>query len=135
MTEVIKQPSHGILLPYNSDGRERHQTDVCVRRETTRVESWRCKSPVSSSSTFRNPVVMLVRRARQLSKRFEKREEAKEEGEEAKETGTTEDVDRFSRRTVKVTREHNEECRKLLGLMGIPFVVVSLVIMLKCLGH
>lgn len=33
-------------------------------------------------------------------------------------------MDRFSRRTVKVTREHNEECRKLLGLMGIPYVVV-----------
>lgn len=33
-------------------------------------------------------------------------------------------MDRFSRRTVKVTREHNEECRRLLGLMGIPFVVV-----------
>ncbi|PSR70456.1 hypothetical protein PHLCEN_2v13607 [Hermanssonia centrifuga] len=59
-----------------------------------------------------------------LSKRLERREEAKEEGEEAKETGTVEDMDRFSRRTVKVTREHNEECRKLLGLMGIPFVVV-----------
>ncbi|KAK7677732.1 Flap endonuclease 1-A [Cerrena zonata] len=58
-----------------------------------------------------------------LSKRFERREEAKEEGEEAKETGTTEDVDRFARRTVKVTKEHNEECRRLLGLMGIPFVV------------
>lgn len=58
-----------------------------------------------------------------LAKRFEKREEAKEDGEEAKETGTTEDVDRFSRRTVKVTREHNEECRKLLGLMGIPVVI------------
>ncbi|KAI0667614.1 PIN domain-like protein [Trametes maxima] len=58
-----------------------------------------------------------------LSKRFERREEAKAEGEEAKETGTAEDMDRFSRRTVKVTREHNEECRKLLGLMGIPFVV------------
>ncbi|KAF8526154.1 PIN domain-like protein [Gautieria morchelliformis] len=58
-----------------------------------------------------------------LAKRFEKRAEAKEEGEEAKETGTAEDVDRFSRRTVKVTREHNEECRKLLRLMGIPVVV------------
>ncbi|KAI0657332.1 PIN domain-like protein [Cubamyces menziesii] len=58
-----------------------------------------------------------------LSKRFEKREEAKEEGEEAKETGTAEDLDRFARRTVKVTREHNEECRRLLTLMGIPFVV------------
>jgi len=38
--------------------------------------------------------------------------------------GTAEDLDKFSRRTVKVTREHNEECRKLLGLMGIPVVVV-----------
>ncbi|KAI0301139.1 PIN domain-like protein [Multifurca ochricompacta] len=58
-----------------------------------------------------------------LAKRFERREEAKAEGEEAKETGTTEDVDRFSRRTVKVTREHNEECRRLLKLMGIPVVI------------
>ncbi|EIW81137.1 PIN domain-like protein [Coniophora puteana RWD-64-598 SS2] len=58
-----------------------------------------------------------------LSKRFEKREEAKEEGEEAKETGTAEDVDRFSRRTVRVTKEHNEECRRLLRLMGIPVIV------------
>ncbi|TFY62463.1 hypothetical protein EVJ58_g3848 [Rhodofomes roseus] len=59
-----------------------------------------------------------------LSKRLALRKEAQEEGEEAKETGTAEDVDRFARRTVKVTREHNEECRRLLGLMGIPFVVV-----------
>lgn len=58
-----------------------------------------------------------------LSKRFERREEAKEEGEEAKETGTVEEIDKLSRRTVKVTREHNEECRKLLTLMGIPWVV------------
>ncbi|KAK7471002.1 Elongation of fatty acids protein 2 [Stygiomarasmius scandens] len=58
-----------------------------------------------------------------LSKRFARREEAKEEGEEAKEVGTTEDVDRFSRRTVKVTKQHNEECIRLLKLMGIPVVV------------
>ncbi|EJD39975.1 PIN domain-like protein [Auricularia subglabra TFB-10046 SS5] len=58
-----------------------------------------------------------------LSKRFERREEAKEEGEEAKEVGTAEDVERFTRRTVKVTREHNEECRRLLRLMGIPVVI------------
>ena len=38
--------------------------------------------------------------------------------------GTAEDMDKFSRRTVKVTREHNEECRRLLKLMGIPVVVV-----------
>jgi hypothetical protein len=35
-------------------------------------------------------------------------------------------MDRFSRRTVKVTKEHNEECRRLLRLMGIPVVVVWL---------
>ncbi|TFY82294.1 hypothetical protein EWM64_g1714 [Hericium alpestre] len=58
-----------------------------------------------------------------LAKRFEKREEAKEGGEEAKETGTTEDVDRFTKRQVRVTKEHNAECQKLLGLMGIPVVV------------
>ncbi|KAI9465016.1 PIN domain-like protein [Lactarius psammicola] len=58
-----------------------------------------------------------------LAKRFERREEAKADGEEAKETGTAEDVERFSRRTVKVTREHNEECRRLLRLMGIPVVI------------
>ena len=37
--------------------------------------------------------------------------------------GTTEDVDRLSRRTVRVTKEHNEECRRLLKLMGIPVIV------------
>ncbi|KAF9242667.1 PIN domain-like protein [Melanogaster broomeanus] len=58
-----------------------------------------------------------------LSKRFERREEAKADGEEAKETGTAEDLDKFSRRTVRVTREHNEECQKLLRLMGIPVIV------------
>ncbi|EGG01887.1 uncharacterized protein MELLADRAFT_110505 [Melampsora larici-populina 98AG31] len=58
-----------------------------------------------------------------LAKRFEKRTEAAEEGEEAKEVGTTEDLDKLTRRTVKVTREHNEECRRLLTLMGIPWVI------------
>ncbi|KAG9099417.1 Elongation of fatty acids protein 2 [Ceratobasidium sp. UAMH 11750] len=58
-----------------------------------------------------------------LSKRFEGRQKAKEDGEEAKEVGTTEDVDKFARRTVRVTREHNEECRRLLKLMGIPCIV------------
>ncbi|KAL1744526.1 PIN domain-like protein [Schizophyllum fasciatum] len=57
-----------------------------------------------------------------LSKRFEKRDEAKEGEEEAKETGTAAEVDKFSRRQVRVTREHNEECRRLLKLMGIPYV-------------
>lgn len=58
----------------------------------------------------------------ELAKRYARREEAKSAAEEAKETGTAEELDKFSRRTVRVTREHNNECKKLLGLMGIPYV-------------
>lgn len=59
----------------------------------------------------------------ELAKRFQRKQEATEGLEEAKETGTAEDVEKFSRRTVRVTREHNEECRRLLKLMGIPYIV------------
>ncbi|TFL02760.1 PIN domain-like protein [Pterulicium gracile] len=58
-----------------------------------------------------------------LKDRFAKRAEAAENVAEAKETGTVEELDKFSRRTVRVTREHNEECRRLLKLMGIPVVI------------
>ncbi|WRT64984.1 flap endonuclease 1 [Kwoniella shivajii] len=57
-----------------------------------------------------------------LAKRFARREEAKEGEEEARETGTAEDIDKLARRQVRVTKEHNEECKKLLALMGIPVV-------------
>ncbi|ORX34401.1 PIN domain-like protein [Kockovaella imperatae] len=61
-------------------------------------------------------------KSRTLAKRFERREEAKAGEEEAKETGTAEDIDRLARRQVRVTKEHNDECKKLLALMGIPVV-------------
>ncbi|KAK6903959.1 flap endonuclease 1 [Kwoniella mangroviensis CBS 8507] len=57
-----------------------------------------------------------------LAKRFARREEAKEGEEEARETGTAEDIDKLARRQVRVTKEHNEECKRLLALMGIPVV-------------
>jgi flap endonuclease-1 len=59
----------------------------------------------------------------ELAKRFQRKSEAAAAHEEAKETGTAEDVEKFSRRTVRVTREHNEECQKLLKLMGIPYII------------
>lgn len=59
----------------------------------------------------------------ELAKRFQRKTEAHAAAEEAKETGTAEDVEKFSRRTVRVTREHNQECQQLLKLMGIPFIV------------
>lgn len=39
--------------------------------------------------------------------------------------GDTENIEKFSRRLVKVTPEHANDCRKLLKLMGIPYVDVS----------
>ncbi|KAL9029971.1 MAG: hypothetical protein Q9196_001857 [Gyalolechia fulgens] len=59
----------------------------------------------------------------ELAKRFARKAEATEQHEEAKETGTAEEVEKFSRRTVRVTREHNDEAKKLLALMGIPYIV------------
>lgn len=59
----------------------------------------------------------------ELAKRFQRKTEAEEAHEEAKETGTAEEMEKFSRRTVRVTREHNAEAQKLLTLMGIPYII------------
>ncbi|KAG4304766.1 hypothetical protein PORY_001819 [Pneumocystis oryctolagi] len=58
----------------------------------------------------------------ELAKRIERREEAVKSHLKAKESGSIEDINKFGRRTVRVTREHNEECKKLLKLMGIPYI-------------
>ena len=31
-------------------------------------------------------------------------------------------MEKYSKRTVRVTREHNEECKRLLRLMGVPVI-------------
>src|SRR6266487_3726260 len=59
----------------------------------------------------------------ELAKRFQRKAVATEDLEEAKETGTADDVEKFSRRTVRVTKEHNQECQRLLKLMGVPYIV------------
>ncbi|EEB06605.1 FEN-1 endonuclease [Schizosaccharomyces japonicus yFS275] len=58
----------------------------------------------------------------ELAKRASRQQKAREEREEAKEVGTAEMVDKFAKRTVRVTRQHNDEAKKLLELMGIPYV-------------
>jgi len=58
----------------------------------------------------------------ELAKRVQRKAEAHEQLDEAKETGTKEEEERFSRRTVRVTKEHNAECKRLLELMGIPYI-------------
>ncbi|KAK2172112.1 hypothetical protein NP493_991g00067 [Ridgeia piscesae] len=58
----------------------------------------------------------------ELAKRGQKREEAQKALEKAEEAGETEEVDKFSKRLVRATRQHNDECKQLLKLMGIPYV-------------
>ncbi|XP_048139925.1 flap endonuclease 1 isoform X1 [Rhodamnia argentea] len=58
----------------------------------------------------------------ELAKRYSKRAGATEDLEEIKEIGSKEDIEKFSKRTVKVTKQHNEDCKRLLRLMGVPVI-------------
>ncbi|KKA28788.1 hypothetical protein TD95_002824 [Thielaviopsis punctulata] len=59
----------------------------------------------------------------ELARRYARKQEATAGLEAAKETGNAEEIEKFARRTVRVTREHNSECQRLLKLMGVPFLV------------
>ncbi|KAI5631761.1 XPG i-region domain-containing protein [Phthorimaea operculella] len=61
-------------------------------------------------------------KAHQLNKRAERREEAEKELQKATEAGDQTEIEKYNRRLVKVTRQHGEEARSLLKLMGIPVV-------------
>ena len=58
----------------------------------------------------------------ELVKRKEKRKEAQEGLEKAKEEGNEADIEKFAKRNVRVTKEHNEDCKRLLRLMGVPVI-------------
>jgi len=58
----------------------------------------------------------------ELEKRKEKRDEAQAALDKAKEEGNVEEVDKQSRRLVKVTKDHVTDCQTLLKHMGIPYV-------------
>lgn len=60
----------------------------------------------------------------ELAKRTERREENAKELCKAKEVGDAEAIEKYSRRLVKITAQHSEDCKTLLRLMGIPFVEV-----------
>lgn len=63
-----------------------------------------------------------IMKSGELAKRKEKREEAQKGLAQAEETGDAEGMEKFSRRLVKVTPQHNDECKRLLKLMGIPYI-------------
>ena len=58
----------------------------------------------------------------ELEKRTEKRAEAEAALQKAKEEGNEEEIDKQSRRLVKVGKNHVEDCKSLLKLMGVPYV-------------
>ncbi|KAF2883545.1 hypothetical protein ILUMI_22609 [Ignelater luminosus] len=58
----------------------------------------------------------------ELNKRLERREEAQKALDKATEAGDATEIEKFNRRLVKVTRQHADEAKQLLGLMGIPYV-------------
>lgn len=60
----------------------------------------------------------------ELAKRLERRTEAEKAHADAREEGDAGALEKFAKRTVKVTPKHNEECKKLLKLMGIPYIQV-----------
>ncbi|MCL7036928.1 hypothetical protein MKW94_014918 [Papaver nudicaule] len=61
----------------------------------------------------------------EMAKRFLKREDASKGLAAAIESGDKEVIEKFSKRTVMVTKQHNDDCKKLLGLMGLPLVQAS----------
>lgn len=58
----------------------------------------------------------------ELGKRAERREEAQKSLEKATEAGDVGEMDKFNRRLVRVTKQHNEEAKELLRLMGVPYI-------------
>lgn len=56
----------------------------------------------------------------ELALRMAKRAKAELDLAAAQAAEDVEDVDKFSRRLVKVSRQHNEDCKELLRLMGVP---------------
>eukprot|EP00919_Chromeraceae_sp_WS-2016_P058972 GHVR01140155.1.p1 GENE.GHVR01140155.1~~GHVR01140155.1.p1 ORF type:complete len:358 (+),score=89.99 GHVR01140155.1:57-1130(+) len=58
----------------------------------------------------------------ELLKRSNRRKKAEDDLEIAKEEGDDHDIKKFTARTVKVTRQHNDDIKQLLNLMGVPVV-------------
>ena len=58
----------------------------------------------------------------ELEKRSERRKEAQENLDKAVESGNQDDILKFNKRVIRVTQKHNDDCKKLLRLMGLPVI-------------
>lgn len=61
-------------------------------------------------------------KAGELARRGERRAEAEKQLQQAQEAGAEAEVEKFTKRLVKVTQQHTDECKRLLGLMGVPYL-------------
>ncbi|XP_051177207.1 flap endonuclease 1-B isoform X1 [Lolium perenne] len=59
---------------------------------------------------------------KELAKRSLKRDDASKDLLSAIEVGDEDSIEKLSKRTVKMTKKHNDDCKRLLGLMGVPVV-------------
>ncbi|KAJ1292878.1 hypothetical protein BS78_01G024000 [Paspalum vaginatum] len=59
---------------------------------------------------------------KELAKRSLRRDDATKDLNRALEIGDEESIEKHSKRTVKVTKKHNDDCKRLLRLMGVPIV-------------
>ena len=58
----------------------------------------------------------------ELTKRAERRREAETKLADAIEEQDVENISKFNKRVVRVTRQHNSDCKKLLKLLGLPVI-------------
>jgi len=63
-----------------------------------------------------------VLKSGELARRSKKKAEATEAGKAAAEEGNAEAEAKMAKRSVHVTREHNDDCKRLLRLLGMPVV-------------
>ena len=63
-----------------------------------------------------------VLKSGELAKRKENREKAAEDLKKAEEADNKEDIDKYNRRLVRVSKQENDDCKQLLTLMGVPIV-------------
>ena len=117
LTLGVQSPAGCILTCHSVPG-ARHQARVCVRRQTSESQTRRGAATCGVGS--RNKWCGWI----QLDKRNELAAAAAEGLKEAKEAGDDEAIEKFAKRTVRITRDQVNDVKKLLVMMGLPIVEV-----------